>query len=103
VLDKLVTITVSRRPLASVAALGAMSVLASVMLTACDAQAEHRPTAAMAPMSLMSAAPAAASAVVPSPVPSPVSSEPSSRGGLALREYVEDADPSHAAIASYRD
>ena len=98
-LDKLVTITVSRRPLASVAALGAMSVLASVMLTACDAQAEHRPTAAMAPMSLMSAAPAAASAVVPSPV----SSEPSSRGGLALREYVEDADPSHAAIASYRD
>jgi hypothetical protein len=99
VLDKLITVTVTRRPLASVAALGAMSVLASVMLTACDAQAEHRPIPPTAPVSLMSAMPAAAAAVAPSPV----SSEPSSRGGLALREYVEDADPSHAAIGSYRD
>ena len=97
-LDKLIALTVSRRPIASVAALGAMSVLASVMLTACDAQAEHRPTRPMSPMSVMRALPAADGVAVPAPAVSE-----SHRGSAALREHRDDADPSHAAIGSYRD
>ena len=87
-LEKLVTATVARRPLASVAALGAMSVIACVSLTACDAAAEHRASAPIA----STTAPAVA-ASMPSV----------SMGGAALREYREDADPSHLSIGNYKD
>jgi len=92
VLDRLIASTVSRRPVASVAALGLMSVLACVSLTACDAAAEHRTMPPMSAMSPMSAPPVAAG----------VASSPS-MGAAALQEHREDVDPSHAAIGSYRD
>jgi hypothetical protein len=86
-------VTVSRRPLASVLALVAMSVFASAGLTACDAAAEHRPMASAQPVSLVSLPPATVAASAPAV----------SQGAAALHEHREDLDPSHAAIATYRD
>jgi hypothetical protein len=98
VLDKLVDATVSRHPVASATALGLMSLLASVALTACDAAAEHHPTRPMGPTEAMG---------VFSIDEGVVASVPEARrvvgGGAALREYREDTDPSHAAIGSYGD
>jgi len=95
-LDKIVAVTVSQRPMASVVALVVMSVLACVALTACDASAGHRPPGAAArPTALMTTLP---------PMPAATATAPAApQGAAALQEYREDADPSHAAIASYRD
>ena len=71
----------------------ALSVMACIALTACDAAAEHRVPEAAPRMPL----------AAPAPEVPAVSATGSSRGAAALREYREDADPSHAAIASYRD
>jgi hypothetical protein len=92
-LDKIVTVTVTQRPVASVLALVVISLFACVALTACDAAADHRVPVTSRTVPLMAALPAApaASATVPSP------------GMAALREYREEADPSHAAIGSYRE
>jgi hypothetical protein len=83
-LDTLFAATVSRRPLASVLAIGAMSVISGVMLTACEAQAEQH---AARPMPAADAP--AASAVL--------------HGQAAMRDWPDAIDPSHAAIASYQD
>jgi hypothetical protein len=95
-LERLVVATVSRRPVSSVVALGAMSVIASVMLTACDVQADQHTAP---PTPLVSTLPAAEAPVASAPA---LQSSPL-RGQAALREYDEGADPSHAAIASYKD
>lgn len=90
-LDRIVTVTVSRRPLASVLALAAMSVVACVSLTACDAAAENRPAASLQPMPPVSTDTPAVHVPMPP------------QGGAALRSHREDVDPSHAAIGSYTD
>jgi len=88
--------------LASVAMICVASALACVTLIACDAVAEH-------PREAVSVAPAAAAPVAHAPLGAPAAL-PASAGGAApsngpaaLHDYRADLDPSHAAVASYRD
>jgi hypothetical protein len=83
-LDTLFAATVSRRPVASVLAIGAMSLIAGVMLTACEVQAGPHPARPM---------PAADAPAASAPL----------RGQAAMRDWPDAIDPSHAAIASYQD
>jgi hypothetical protein len=103
VFDSPLNPSASRDSLLSVGAICAASAIACVALIACDAAAEHHREA----MGLMSPPPAAVAhvtretrAAVP---PAPASAAPSSNGAAALHEYRDDLDPSHAAVASYRD
>ncbi|HEX6362933.1 MAG TPA: hypothetical protein VFZ93_08250 [Albitalea sp.] len=86
-----------RHSIAGILSAGLLGAIACVTLSGCDAAAD---VAAAKPAGVMRAAPSrapAAVATVPDGAPAAMS------GNAALQEHRPDLDPSHAAIASYRD
>jgi hypothetical protein len=104
-MDHIHTSAVSRSSALTIAALWAVGAMTCVALTACDAAAEHDHSALSAAAIPVAAGPAMANATMPMAVSASAAAlgAPPPGGSAALYEYRADADPSHAAVASYHD